>query len=465
MSKPKSRELLNQFLAGEGDAAADIFDRYVARLLSLARARIGAKLRRRVDPDDVVQSAYHSFFVHARNKEYQLTRSGDLWRLLASTTLNKLYGQIERQTAAKRTIHRDADEDSPLAHLSSREPSVVEIVAMGEQLRLVMDDLSPNERMVLMSTLQGESTEAIASSIGKSERTIRRLLNQAKQKFEAVLLDERVPSNTRSLARRSVLSEPLAPLRVSDYFLKELIGSGGMGKVYRAIDKRSGKTVAIKALHKSRQSDERAVASFVQESQILAKLRHPCIVGVEGLGRFPAGGYFIVMDFIDGTDLQSRLASGPLPLAEALTVLTQVASAVQHAHDHGIVHCDLKPGNVLLDDNKHVFVTDFGFAFIHTDSSSTKLNSIGGTAGYLAPEVLCGKSPPTPATDIFALGVLLWNVAIGGTPFDATSLGAASDSRGSLMSICRRCLADNPLARYATATEFMEALNGIRTVD
>ena len=117
MSEPKSNELLNKYQAGQSEAAAAIFDRYVDRLIALARARIGPKLKRRVDPEDVVQSAYRSFFVHAKNQEYRLARSGDLWRLLASTTLNKLYGQIERQTAEKRSIDREVTGES-----SARQP-------------------------------------------------------------------------------------------------------------------------------------------------------------------------------------------------------------------------------------------------------------------------------------------------------------------------------------------------------
>ena len=107
MSEPKSHELLKLYQDGQSEAATAIFDRYVARLIALARARIAPKLKKRVDPEDVVQSAYRSFFVHAKNQEYQLIRSGDLWRLLASTTLNKLYGQIEKHTAAKRNIDRE----------------------------------------------------------------------------------------------------------------------------------------------------------------------------------------------------------------------------------------------------------------------------------------------------------------------------------------------------------------------
>ncbi len=121
-----------------------------------------------------------------------------------------------------------------------------------------------------------------------------------------------------------------------------------MARNYRATAKRTGKTVAVKALHKARQHDDRAVARFVQEAQILSTLRHSRIVGVEGLGQFAGGGYFLVMDFVDGTDLQARLPSGRLPVMKAVSILRDVASAVQHAHDHGGIHCDLKPANVLI---------------------------------------------------------------------------------------------------------------------
>lgn len=461
MSDPKSHELLKQYQAGDSQAATAIFDRYVERLIGLARTRIGPKLKRRVDPEDVVQSAYRSFFVQARNQEYQLTRSGDLWRLLASTTLNKLYSQFEKHTAAKRTIDREVPDELALANLRTCEPTVVEVVAVGEQLRLILDSLSPAERTVLMSTLQGQSTEEIGISIGKSERTVRRLLAQARQQFEECLLGEgnRTRASTATIPPRI---EHLAPLKFSDYVLEQLLGSGGMGKVYRATDKRSGKAVAVKALHKSQQADERAVARFVQESQILATLRHPNIVGVKGLGRFPAGGYFIVMDFIDGIDLQFRLERGPLPMGESVSVVIQVANAIQHAHDHGIVHCDLKPGNVLVDSTNHVFVTDFGFAFILADPSRTNTNSIGGTAGYIAPEILSSQNQPTPAADIFALGVLLWTLATGKLPADRDSLQAGNDATRPIESICRRCLASKPSERYSQVADLINALSRFR---
>jgi eukaryotic-like serine/threonine-protein kinase len=194
---------------------------------------------------------------------------------------------------------------------------------------------------------------------------------------------------------------------------------------------------------------------FVQEAQILARLRHPNIVGVRGLGRFPSGGYFLVMDFINGVDLQARLQDGPLPLPEVVRIVKDVATAVQHAHDQGVVHCDLKPGNVLLDQHGHVFVTDFGFAYL---VAANALQSIGGTAGYVAPEILSRGSSPTPAADIYALGMLMWMLSTGRLPVQGHHAQSSDQSLAKVHEICRRCIADAPSARYASACLLIEDL-------
>jgi RNA polymerase sigma factor (sigma-70 family) len=454
MSEPTSKQLVDQYLAGQAQAATALFDRYVQRLLALARSRVGARLQRRVDPEDIVQSAYRSFFVHAQNGEYQLAHAGDLWRLLASTTLNKLYGQIEKHTAEKRGMHLETQSEDPLAGLAIREPAVVDIVAIAEQLALILGELSQGERFVLEATLRGQSIEAISREMGKSDRTVRRFLESARKRFEDRLLGQ----DGRTKAKPSRSREPLAPLQFSDYVLHQLLGAGGMGKVYRATDKRSGETVALKALHKFRQLDERAVTQFVQEAQILAGLSHPNIVGAKGLGRFPAGGYFIVMDFVAGANLQSRIAAGPLPVIEAVSIVKLVTSAIQYAHQRGIVHCDLKPANVLADSEGRVFVADFGFAFILDAAPDRFASNLGGTQGFIAPEVLKLRSKPSPKSDIYAIGALLWTLFTGAQPEGTISLENASTLQEALTSICRRCLADNPDDRFQTAGDLGNAL-------
>ncbi len=458
MSTLNSRELLDLYQNGHDQAATVLFDKYAKRLIALARSRIGPKLKRRIDADDVVQSAYRSFFAHARDDDYQLKRAGDLWRLLASITLHKLYGQVEKHTAAKRSVDHEDATDLPDESVRTPEPTPAEVIALCEDMQLVIRGLSPNERLVLIARLQGQDVAQIASNTKKSERTVRRLLAIARKKIEQRLLtsdviDRNLKTNT---------GETSAPLRYSDYVLEKLLGSGGMGKVYRARMNCGGRVVAIKALHKARQSDKRAVARFVQEAQLLATLRHPSIVRVEGLGRFPSGGYFMAMDFIDGVDLQSQLESQLFSLSEALEIVDTVAAAIGHAHEKGIVHCDLKPGNILRRANGDVIVTDFGFAFLLSVQSNLASNSVGGTVGYVAPEVLSGRSNPSPASDIYSLGVLL-TALVNGKPAD--TLEACCSTNAPLApaaSILKRCISIDPQYRFETTLDLRRAIAEFR---
>lgn len=454
MTDPPSRELIEQFAAGEPAAAGVIFDRYVERVLALARSRMGGKLRRRVDAEDVAQSAFRSFFVHAKEQEYSLAQPGDLWRLLAGITLNKLYGQIEKHTAAKRALALEAVDEASLSALAAREPSGVEIIAMREQLGLILALLSTEERQVLELMLCGKSIEAIVSQVGKSVRTVRRHHDRARKLFEERLLG----GGERKSAVASQPDASLTPLRFADFVLEQLIGEGGMGKVYRARDKRTGKRVAVKTLHKSRQSDARAVGQFVQESQVLAGWRHANIVAIEGLGRYPGGGYFIVMDFVEGMNLQTRLAAGPVDVLEAVRIVKDVARAIGYAHERGVVHCDLKPGNVLLDAAGRVFVTDFGFAYLLNASPGWRTGAVGGTLGFVAPEVLRGGSKPTPAADIYGIGALLWVLVTRRMPETEEMIGGSSEVSEGISAICRKCLALAPEERYLSAREVGAAL-------
>lgn len=189
MTDRPSELLLRQFREGDSRAASEIVDRYVVRLIALARRKLSPKLRRRLDPEDIVQSAYRSFFLHADSGEYVLRRSGDLWRLLAAVTLHKLYGQVERHTAQRRDVGRETDvggavgSETPAA-AASREPSPAEVAAAIEQLHLAMQQLSSTQREVLRMRLQGQTTEEIAAAIHRSERTVRRCLETARQRLE-----------------------------------------------------------------------------------------------------------------------------------------------------------------------------------------------------------------------------------------------------------------------------------------
>lgn len=181
-----SVQLLKRWQQGDEAAADEIFARYMQRLAGLARNRLSEKMQRRVDPEDVVQSVYRSFFRHAKEDRYELKRSGDLWRLLASITINKTMGQIEYHTAKKRAI---ADEgswpDSGDSSLNmpaaiSREPTVEDAVALTDEIEAYMQTLDPIKRQILELRLQDQSTEEIASAVDRSSRTVRRVLEDIK---------------------------------------------------------------------------------------------------------------------------------------------------------------------------------------------------------------------------------------------------------------------------------------------
>jgi RNA polymerase sigma factor (sigma-70 family) len=361
MTDPNSKILLTRLLDEDPLAANAIFDRYVERLLSLARSHMSAKLKRRLDPEDIVQSAYRSFFVHAKNEEFQLDRAGDLWRLLAGITLNKLYGQIEKQTAAKRSLDREEYSDALDAY-DSVTPTISEVVAMAEVMGLTIARLSDDERSVLIARLQGANWNEIGEAVGKSPRTVRRILEQVEHKIRSGLF---VTDDTwQTQIRASQYTHPQLRLEYSNFVLEEMVGSGGMGKVYRATEKSTGKTVALKSLHKLWNLEPLAIRRFVQEAEILLHLSHPQIVKVQGLGRYPTGGLFMVMDFINGINLESRLHKGPLHADKVLSIMTAIVSAVAYAHEQGVIHCDLKPANILLNHRQDAIVTDFGFAMM-----------------------------------------------------------------------------------------------------
>lgn len=175
MSPESTAEIFEQYRRGDSQAAEKIFTRYIDRLTRLARTRLSPRIGTRIDAEDVVMSAYRSFFVRTRDGQFTLQRSGDLWRLLVSITINKLHRQVRRHTASKRSVTAEAGED--LSHeLFDREPEPNEVVEVADQLENLMARLEPFARRVLELRLQEEDVSAIATETGRSERTVRRTL-------------------------------------------------------------------------------------------------------------------------------------------------------------------------------------------------------------------------------------------------------------------------------------------------
>jgi RNA polymerase sigma-70 factor (ECF subfamily) len=191
MNDELSVDLMARWRTGDQQAAAELFRRYAQRLVALARSRLSDRLAQHLDPEDVVQSAYRSFFADTRAGRYDLQGGGKLWQLLVLITLHKLQDQVDRFSAQKRSVQREVplgDSDRLLAveaHMRDHEPSPVEAVALAEELEHVMRQLEPLQRRMLELRLQGYRLEEIAADTQRTERTVRRVLERVKDMLES----------------------------------------------------------------------------------------------------------------------------------------------------------------------------------------------------------------------------------------------------------------------------------------
>lgn len=208
------------------------------------------------------------------------------------------------------------------------------------------------------------------------------------------------------------------------YQVERLIGIGGMGRVYAATHANLGKAFAVKVLAEGRANKPDAAERFLREARAATKIEHDHIVKVVNCDRDAQGRLFIVMELLEGESLADRLEQGPLPIAEAMQIAHQTCEALQAAHDAGIVHRDLKPENIFITHkNGEIFVKvlDFGISKIkspdHGDPKLTATDQIVGTPLYISPELARGVSGVDHRTDIYALGVIIYEMITGTPPF------------------------------------------------
>ncbi|MDE0736688.1 MAG: protein kinase, partial [Pirellulaceae bacterium] len=222
-------------------------------------------------------------------------------------------------------------------------------------------------------------------------------------------------------------SQPLVSLEeigteFGDYELLDEIGRGGMGVVYRARQKSLDREVAVKMILAGSLADEESIKRFYVEAQAVGQLRHPNIVQVYEVGQHK-GYHFFSMDYIEGQSLAEVMRSRPLSAKECVAYVKTIAEAVHNAHQAGIIHRDLKPANILTDATAQPLITDFGLAKrIKDGSAMTRTGKIMGTPSYMPPEQIGrGKEPISPASDIYALGAILYELLTGRPPFQGES--------------------------------------------
>ena len=200
------------------------------------------------------------------------------------------------------------------------------------------------------------------------------------------------------------------------YELEELIGGGGMADVYRAKDRLLNRPVAVKILHEAFKQDKEFIDKFQREAQAAARLSHPNIVNIYDVG-VADGDHYIVMEYVPGRTLKDRIRQeGHLSVSESLRVAREIAEALAHAHANNLVHCDIKPHNILMMADGHAKVADFGIARAVTESTMTYSGNVIGSVHYFSPEQAKGTMI-TPKSDVYSLGVVLYEMLTGKLPF------------------------------------------------
>ncbi|MEU4694858.1 serine/threonine-protein kinase [Actinoplanes sp. NPDC023714] len=258
------------------------------------------------------------------------------------------------------------------------------------------------------------------------------------------------------------------------YRLDDRIATGGMGDVWRGTDVVLGRTVAVKVLRTAMLEDPEFATRFYGEARMMATFRHPGVVEVydyasDGDYAGPEKVAYLVMAFVEGEPLSSRVKEGPIPVTETLSIVAQAADALHAAHEAGIVHRDIKPGNLIVKPTGAVILIDFGVARSNALTSVTGLNAIVGTALYMAPEQVA-KGDLTPATDVYALGAVAYHCIAGHPPFDGenalqVALRHLEDEPPPLPEhvpvevrhLIARAMAKQPADRFQSAAEFAEA--------
>src|SRR2546430_7546677 len=280
---------------------------------------------------------------------------------------------------------------------------------------------------------------------------------------------ENVEANAAA-APRSKMAERVVELlgELGDYELLEEIGRGGQGVVFRARQKSLNRTVALKVISLGQWASKAHLKRFRREAEAAASLDHPGIVTIYEVGERDGSCYFS-MKFVEGGQLDEVTKHSPMSIRQVVELIAKVARTVHYAHEHGILHRDIKPGNILLDKKGESHLTDFGLArLIESESTVTRTMEVMGTPSYMAPEQAVGNNAAvSSATDIYGLGAVLYQLLpdhppfAGGTSYETIKLLLDTEPRQprlwnpqidrDLATICLKCLEKDPQRRYSSA--------------
>src|SRR5437879_1787287 len=277
------------------------------------------------------------------------------------------------------------------------------------------------------------------------------------------------PDRKRSARRAKIFAD------FGDYELLEVIGRGGQGVVYRARQKSLNRTVALKVIGLGHWATEAHLKRFRREAESAASLEHPCIVPIHEVGERDGSCYFS-MKFVEGGQLDAVVRREPMPIRRAVELIAKVARTVHYAHEHHILHRDIKPGNILLDQKGEPHLTDFGLArLVETESTVTRTMEVLGTPSYMAPEQAVGNNVAVSGlTDVYGLGAVLYQLLTGhppfagGTTFETIKLLLDTEPRQPRLlnpkidrdgsTLCLKCFEKDPQRRYSSSLALVEDL-------
>ncbi len=274
--------------------------------------------------------------------------------------------------------------------------------------------------------------------------------------------------------RRNLMADSLSGRTIRDYVIHEIIGQGGYGTVYRALQQSVNREVAIKVILPKHANDPEFVRRFKDEAQLVARLEHPHIVPLYEYWTDAQDGAFIVMRYLRGDNLRKMIDKhGALSIAQIVRIIQQIADGLSVAHGEGVVHRDIKPDNILIDERDNVYVTDFGVAKTLTGQNDlTETGAFVGTPAYLSPEQIEGREVST-RSDIYSLGIVLYEMLTGEHPFNTHGLMIVMqhlqelvpsvlikrpDVPSEMDAVLQRATAKDPAHRFPTMEAFAQAL-------
>jgi predicted Ser/Thr protein kinase len=272
----------------------------------------------------------------------------------------------------------------------------------------------------------------------------------------------------REQSSDAIQFEPFTPPTMEEldalipgYKFVEFIDRGGMGAVYKAVQKSLNRTVAVKLLPQVNRDKESFAERFKREAHALAHLNHPHIIAVHDFGETADGQMYYAMEFVSGMDLQHLLRRNPPEPKQILRIITQVCEALQYAHERGIVHRDIKPANILIDERGNVKVADFGLAKVVGPHSVdyTATGTTLGTPDYIAPEALDMGGKIDHRADIYSLGVMIYELFTGHVPkgvWEPPSIRSGADK--SIDAVVSKAMQNNPEKRYQHVSDMTQVL-------